>query len=388
MTRAYVRPHDRRRARGAAARRAPAATAATRNEMAAVRGEGRRARAPGHARAACMQDSPRRVGLTARVPRRRPAPRDSSCGAHGTVVLRADLGRPRAPARRARISATASRFSGALRDRRRQAPRAPPSTPRAPCCASLPASASSSPSPTTASRSSSPGSPRRRSRYRPVEGARGWLQRLTKGYEGKYQAVTLDDAPQEIGYPALLADRRDTYTLLTETGVPYGQPGEHLRPRRPRARHGARQGHACARPRAGASRSSARSPTSSPPTSPTTSPRRRGSPTGSWIRPGRVAWSWWADSWSPTRLDGPARATSTSRARMGFECVLVDAAGTPAGSPTSSRTPPGAACRCCCGPTGARSPPRPSAPPVDQWAAWGVAGVKADILQSDRERWP
>ena len=123
MTRAYVRPHDRRRARGAAARRAPA-TAATRGEAAtfhgdaaASRGDARRASAGKAGRPArrgvpraAGAASPRRV-LTARVQVDGRTPR-LVVRRRGAVVLRADLGRLRAPARRARVSATASRFSG------------------------------------------------------------------------------------------------------------------------------------------------------------------------------------------------------------------------------------------------------------------------------------
>jgi len=52
----------------------------------------------------------------------------------------------------------------------------------------------------------------------------------------------------------------------------------------------------------------------------------------SWIRPGRVAWSWWSDSWSP-HVFADQRDYVDFAHEAGFEYVLVDAGWDPAWVP-------------------------------------------------------
>ena len=357
---------------------APAATAATRGEAAPSRTGAVAPRGEAAGRAAATT-SPRRV-LTARVSVDGRTP-SLVVRRHGAVVLRADLGRLRAPARRARVSATASRFSGTYATvagkRRAHAVDATRAVLRFAAGERLELAVADD-----GVAFQMTGFASQAVRYRPVDGARGWLQRLTKGYEGKYQAVALDDAPREIGYPALLADRRDTYTLLTETGVPYGQPGEHL----------AREGRALVTaPAEGTLRSTAgwrvaiigtlADVVASDLPDDFATPSRIAD--SSWIRPGRVAWSWWADSWSPTRLDDQ-RDYVDFAARMGFEYVLVDAGWNAGWVPDLVAYAAERGVRVLLWTDWrALATPAQRAAVFDQWAAWGVAGVKADFLHSD-----
>jgi hypothetical protein len=299
----------------------------------------------------------------------------------GAVVLRADLGRLRAPARRARLNATASRFSGTyatVAGKRRthtvDATRAMLSFAAGERLELAVADDG------VAFRLS--GFASQAVRYEPVAGTRGWLQRLTKGYEGKYAPVALQDAPREIGYPALLADRRGTYTLITETGVPHGQPGEHL----------ARDRRALVTaPAEGSTRSTAGwrvaivgtlgDVVASDLADDFAAPSRIADT--SWIHPGRVAWSWWADSGSPQRL-ADQRTYVDFAARMGFEYVLVDAGWNPGwiadlvayAAERHVRVLLWTDWR-------ALATPAQRTAVFDQWAAWGVAGIKADFLHSD-----
>ena len=52
----------------------------------------------------------------------------------------------------------------------------------------------------------------------------------------------------------------------------------------------------------------------------------------SWVRPGRVAWSWWSDSASPASLERQRQYVDFA-ARVGWEYVLVDAGWDPAWIP-------------------------------------------------------
>ena len=305
-----------------------------------------------------------------------------------TVVLRADLGRLRATARRARTSALASRFSGTYTTGHRQAPGHIPSTPRARSCAS----------PRRADRA---GRRRRRRRLqalrvrlrgRSATAPSGGLARLAAAPDqelraGVRAARPCVRPPHEDRVPGAARETvAGTYTLLTETdrrlrAAEVSTCGAHgdtfvTAPGR---------GHRQLRRRAGAWRSSARWPTSWPLTWADDFAAPFAVADTSWIKPGRVAWSWWADSMEPAPARGRARTTWTSPQRHGLrvrpgrrrlERGLGPGAG---GLRRQARR-----ARCCCGPTGTRWPRRPSAPrPSTGWAAWGVAGVKADFLHSD-----
>ncbi len=104
----------------------------------------------------------------------------------------------------------------------------------------------------------------------------------------------------------------------------------------------------------------------------------------SWIVPGRAAWSWWADSWSPRRLADQQRHVDAAAA-AGWEYVLVDEGWEASWIPALVAY---AAQR------GVRillwadwedlATGRERAAFLDRLAAWGIAGVKLDFLESDR----
>jgi alpha-glucosidase len=103
----------------------------------------------------------------------------------------------------------------------------------------------------------------------------------------------------------------------------------------------------------------------------------------SWIRPGRVAWSWWYDSASPRRLE-EQRDYVDFAARAGFEYVLVDAGWDPAWVPELVRYAAERDVRILLWTDWhALATPEQRRAVFTQWASWGVAGVKADFLQSD-----
>jgi alpha-glucosidase len=220
-------------------------------------------------------------------------------------------------------------------------------------------------------------------RYLPAAGTTGYLQRLVSHYEGDYVATPLAAARGRVGYPALLADRAGTYTLLTEAGVPYGQPGEHL---------AARSGVLTTRPPAGqlgparpgwrvAILGSLADVVASDLPEDFAAPSRIADP--SWIRPGRVAWSWWSDSASPRRLADQKDYVDFA-ARAGFEYVLVDAGWDPAWVPELVHYAAERDVRILLWTDWhALATPEQRRAVFGQWASWGVAGVKADFLQSD-----
>ena len=335
---------------------------------------------PARAASRPRRDLPRRV-LTARVTVDGVTPR-LVVRRGGAVVLRADLGRLRAPARRARVSATASRFSGTYATvtgkRRAHTVDATRAVLRFAAGERLELAVADDGVAFQLS-----GFASQAVRYRPAAGARGWLQRLTKSYEREYEPRAPALRAREIAYPALLADRRDTYTLLTETGRPAtGSPAStsratartlvtapaegtlaldrglarrdhRLAGRRRRLRPGRRLRRAVADRRH--ARGSARA--------------RRLVVVGGLVEPAPSTTS--ATTWTSPR----AWASSTSWSTP---------AGTRAGSRSWWPTPPSAACACCCGPTGARWPPRPSAPrPSTSGRPGASPGVKADFLHSD-----
>jgi hypothetical protein len=103
----------------------------------------------------------------------------------------------------------------------------------------------------------------------------------------------------------------------------------------------------------------------------------------SWVRPGRVAWSWWADSASPASFERQ-RAQVDFAARMGWEYVLVDEGWDPAWMPALT----GYARERGVGILvwsrwDALATREARDRLLSQWAGWGVAGVKLDFMQSD-----
>ena len=297
------------------------------------------------------------------------------------IVLRADLGRLRATARRARASATASRFSGTYATvtgkRREHTVDAARAVLHFAAGEQIELAVADD---GVAFKLS--GFASEAVRYRPAAGSRGWLQRLTKNYEREYEPRALRSAPAEIAYPALLTDRGRTYTLLTETAVGYGQPGEHLQ------RAGATLVTAPAEGATGTTAGwrvaiigSLADVVASDLADDFAAPSRIADT--SWIKPGRVAWSWWADSWSPRRL-ADQRDYVDFAERMGFEYVLVDAGWNAEWVPELVDYAAERGVRVLLWTDWhALATPALRAEAFDRWAAWGVAGVKADFLHSD-----
>ena len=212
-------------------------------------------------------------------------------------------------------------------------------------------------------------------RYRAPAGSRAWLQRYVSNYEGAYQPTDVRSARGAYGYPALISSG-DVWTLLSEAG--HGA-----------ARLRARGGELRV---AGADRGTWQLAVigglgdvvgSSLPLALARPSRIRD--TG-WIRPGRVAWSWWSDSTSPRRLE-TQRAYVDAAAARGWEYVLVDEGWDPAWAPELVRyaADRGVGVLLWTHWRELRDPRR-RARLLDRWAGWGVAGIKADFLQSDRPR--
>lgn len=120
----------------------------------------------------------------------------------------------------------------------------------------------------------------------------------------------------------------------------------------------------------------------------------------SWIRPGRVAWSWWSDHASPRDLDSLRRFVDFA-AEMGWEHTLVDAnwnvhddaavaelvayaaergVGTffwyNSGGPNNAVTEQ---------PRDRMFDPDTRRAEMDKLADWGVAGIKVDFFHSDKQ---
>jgi alpha-glucosidase len=211
-------------------------------------------------------------------------------------------------------------------------------------------------------------------RYRMPGGSRAWLQRYVSNYEGTYRATELRRARGAYGFPALVS-ANGVWTLLTEAG----RGAAHLR---------ARDGVLRVTPARGTWRVAVIGGLGDVVGS--SLPLALGRPSRirdtSWIRPGRVAWSWWSDPSSPSRLETQREYVDAAAAR-GWEYVLVDEGWDPAWAPELVRY---AAAR------GVRvllwthwrelRDPRRRVRLLDRWAGWGVAGIKVDFLQSDRPR--
>ncbi|WP_129113765.1 glycoside hydrolase family 97 protein [Halegenticoccus tardaugens] len=106
----------------------------------------------------------------------------------------------------------------------------------------------------------------------------------------------------------------------------------------------------------------------------------------SWIRPGRVAWSWWSDGASPGDLD-IQRAYVEYAGDRGWEYVLVDAGWSEEWMPdlvhyaTERGVDVLVWSRWSDLDTEAKRMAR-----LPRWKSWGVAGVKVDYMNSDSQR--
>ena len=219
-------------------------------------------------------------------------------------------------------------------------------------------------------------------------GARAWAQRLSASYENPYLPGMLRDAaPGPVGYPALLSTG-DHWALLSESGVDRGQPATHLEIRadapetlwvqRPHVRSGLPR---LRTPWRVAIVGSLATIVASDLVDDLAQPA--GARDWSWVRPGRVAWSWWSDSTSPASFERQREYVDYA-ARTGWEYVLVDAGWHPAWMPELTRY----ARRREVGVLvwsrwDALATAAQRRQVLGRWRRWGVAGVKLDHIESD-----
>jgi hypothetical protein len=219
--------------------------------------------------------------------------------------------------------------------------------------------------------------------WRAPAGARAWLQSYRPDYEGAYRPVALRAARRgDYGFPALVRSG-DTWVLLTESGLTR-EPAARLRIRRPGVL-------ALALPRGA----------SGPRTTPwrvavvgdaatvvgSDLPLSLGRPSRirdtSWIRPGRVAWSWWSDPDSPGDVRRQ-RAFVRAAAAHRWQYVLLDEGWHGRDVPRIARYAAGRGVRVMLWTAWrALADPRRRERLLARWASWGVAGVKVDFLLSD-----
>ena len=220
-------------------------------------------------------------------------------------------------------------------------------------------------------------------------GTRAWLQSWRPDYEGHYDAVALPDAHAgDYGFPALLRTGAGDWALLTESGLTR-EPAARLR---------------VARERPGVLGVVLPDGEAAPRTTPwrvavigdlgtvvgSDLALALGRPSqirdSSWIRPGRVTWSWWSDSDSP----GDARrqrAFVRSASAYGWEYLLLDEGWRPEDVPglVSYARDKGMRVVLWTAWQALRDPERRERL-LARWASWGVAGIKVDFLLSDSAR--
>ena len=214
-------------------------------------------------------------------------------------------------------------------------------------------------------------------------GARAWLQRYGTSYERPYAASALRAAaPGAIGFPALIA-AGDHYALLSESGLGAGQPGARLRILRgkPGVLRVERPVQRNATPWRVAIVGSPATIVQSDLIDDLAAPAA--GVDWSWVRPGRVAWSWWADSGSPASL-AAQEAHVDFAAREGWEYVLADEGWDPAWMPAlvDYARERGVGVIVWSRWDALRTAAQRDAA-LSQWSDWGVAGVKLDFLDSD-----
>ena len=210
--------------------------------------------------------------------------------------------------------------------------------------------------------------------FRAPAGSRAWLQRYSSNYENPYRATRLRRARGHFGFPALI-EASGTSTLLSEAG--FGAARLRARAGRLHVTEPARRWRFALVGDLGDIVESSL---------PLALGRRARITDTEWIRPGRAAWSWWADSTSPQRLETQQAYVDAAAAR-GWEYVLVDEGWDATWVPELVRYAAAKNVRILLW-THWRDleDPRARAARLDRWAGWGVAGVKVDFLQSDRRR--
>ena len=214
-------------------------------------------------------------------------------------------------------------------------------------------------------------------------GAGAWLQRYGTSYERPYEESALRAAaPGAIGFPALIG-AGDHWALLAESGLGAGQPAARLRIRRgaPGVLRVERPVQRQATPWRVAVVGSPATIAGSDLVDDLAAPAA--GVDWSWVRPGRVAWSWWADSGSPASL-AAQEAHVDFAARQGWEYVLADEGWDPAWMPAlvEYARARGVGVLLWSRWDALRTPAQRDAL-LSQWADWGVAGVKLDFMESD-----
>ncbi len=216
--------------------------------------------------------------------------------------------------------------------------------------------------------------------------SRAWLQRFTAAYEGPYVPTLLGAAaPGPLGFPALL-NTGSAWVLLSESSAGRGQPGSHLElfpggvlaVSRPSQAPGLAEVRTSWRVAViGTLATIVESDLVDDLAAPASSQ------SWSWVRPGRVAWSWWADSASPASFERQKDYVDFA-ARAGWEYVLVDAGWDPAWVPALTAY----ARRRHVGVLlwsrwDALRPAAQRDALLSRWRSWGIAGVKLDFMHSD-----
>ena len=222
-------------------------------------------------------------------------------------------------------------------------------------------------------------------------GAQAWLQRYRSNYEGPYEPAPLRTArPGRYGFPALLRLGGGAWGLLTESGVT-DQAAAHLTTTAaaPGVLHVVPQG-------ATGGRRSLVTPWRvavlgdlgtivASDLAESLGGRSQIADT-SWIIPGRVAWSWWSDRFSPASYDKQLAFVDFA-ASLGWEYVLVDEGWDPAWMPAlvEQARQRGVGVLLWARWSDVRTRAQQAAA-FDLWRSWGVAGVKLDFPQSDAQR--
>ena len=219
-------------------------------------------------------------------------------------------------------------------------------------------------------------------------GAQAWLQRFNRSYEAPYTPSLLRDAlPGPIAFPALLKAGA-TWTLLAESDVGTGQPGTRLE-----VRPGIPDVLFVARPHDQPGLQLVRTPwrvavigrLATIVASDLVDDLARAAPEEdwTWAKPGRVAWSWWADSASPASLDAQKAYVDFAQ-RMGWEYVLVDAGWDPAWMPQLVAYARRRHVRVMVWSRwDALALPAARDALLSRLRSWGVAGIKLDFMESD-----
>ncbi|MEA2170106.1 MAG: hypothetical protein QOF76_3406, partial [Solirubrobacteraceae bacterium] len=194
--------------------------------------------------------------------------------------------------------------------------------------------------------------------------AKTWLQPFRTSYESPYLTTRV---ARRYGFPALIQNDRDRYTLLTESGTPKGAVSHLTRDLavRPTTNNW----------RVVVTGTLARVVDSD---LPLTLGRPSRIQDTSWIEPGIAAWTWWADRRSGGTLIAQQQAVDEAAAN-GWRYVTVDAGWDPQWVPGLVAYAAARHVKIVLWFDADDATPAA----LDQAHGWGVAGVKVDFLLSD-----